>query len=305
MALDVDTTTEEVVADLDLTGRTMVVTGATSGLGLESARVLAGAGATVVLCGRDEAKGVAAVDAVGGDSRFQRLDLSDLDDVREGASALLRSLDRLDVLVNNAGVMACPLGRTAQGHELQFGTNHLGHFLLTARLLPLLLASAPSRIVNLSSQGHLMSGLDLDDPDFERREYDKWVAYGQSKTANILFTRALERRFGGQGVHAYAVHPGGVMTDLGRHLTQEDIDMVQARIRARPADGPSVEMKHVDTGAATQVWAATGDGIPGGGYLADCAVVDERHMGAHALDDEVGERLWQLSEELVGERFPG
>lgn len=302
MAFDVDTTTDEVVAGIDLSGRTAVVTGATSGLGLETARVLASVGARVVLCGRDEAKGARAVGHVGHGATFQALDLADLADVRAGADGLLTTLDRLDVLVNNAGVMACPLGRTADGFERQFGTNHLGHFLLTARLFPLLVASAPARVVNLSSQGHLIAGVDLDDPNYEHREYDKWEAYGQSKTANVLFTRELERRFGDHGLHAYAIHPGMVMTELGRHLDRADVEGITQRARNRPANGPSTTMKQVGTGAATQVWAATADDLPGGSYLADCAVSDQ--LADHATDDETATRLWALSEALVGAAFP-
>ena len=302
MAFDVDTTTDEVVAGLDLDGTTAVVTGATGGLGQETARALASAGAEVVLCGRDDAKGQAAVEEIGGATVYQHLDLADLDAVRAAADELLTRIDRLDVLVNNAGVMACPLGHTADGFELQFGTNHLGHFLWTARLFPLLMASVPARVVNLSSAGHLIGGVDLDDPNFERRDYDKWVAYGQAKTANILFTRELERRFGDHGLHAYAVHPGAVATELARHLDRSDFDAMVERMKNRPKEGPSTELKQVDTGASTQVWAATGKDIPGGSYLADTAVSE--FVAPHATDDAAALSLWELSEQLVGEPFP-
>ena len=302
MGFDVDSTTDEVVAGIDLSGRTVVVTGATSGLGKETARALASVGADVVLCGRDDAKGQAAADEIQGATRYQHLDLADLAGLRTAADELLASIERLDVLVNNAGVMACPLGRTADGFELQFGTNHLGHFLLTARLVPLLMASVPARIVNLSSQGHLIAGVDLADPNYEHRDYDKWEAYGQAKTANVLFTRELERRFGDHGLHAYAVHPGMVMTELGRHLDRSDLERITQKAGNLPSTGPSRRMKQVDTGASTQVWAATADDIPGGAYLADVAVCDQ--LAGHARDDEAAARLWALSEELVGEPFP-
>ena len=301
MGFDVDTTTDQVVAGLDLSGRTVVVTGATSGRGKETARALASAGAAVVVCGRDDAKGAAVVGEIGGATTYQHLDLADLDGTRTGADELLSRIERLDVLVNNAGVMACPLSRTTDGFEMQFGTNHLGHFLLTARLLPLLAASAPSRIVNLSSQGHLIAGVDLDDPNYRHRDYDKWEAYGQAKSANILFTRELERRFGDHGIHAYAVHPGMIITELGRHLDEADIADIAERAAQRPAGGPSTEFKPVEAGAATQVWAATGEAIPGGAYLADAAVCDQ--VAPHAADAETASRLWALSEELVGEAF--
>jgi NAD(P)-dependent dehydrogenase (short-subunit alcohol dehydrogenase family) len=186
---------------------------------------------------------------------------------------------------------------------MQFGCNLLGQFLWTARLLPLLLASAPSRIVNLSSQSHLLSGVDLDDPNYERREYQKWEAYGQAKSANILFTQELERRFGGRGVHAYAVHPGTIATELGRHMVEEDFTFISSRQAERPAGGPKTAFKSVEEGAATQVYAATGDDIPGAAYLADGAVAP--YVADHATDGDVAARLWTLSEELVGEAFPG
>lgn len=302
MGFDVDTTTDEVVAGLDLSDKTIVVTGATSGLGKESARALASAGAQVVLCGRDDTKGRAVVDEIGGATSFQHVDLADLDSVRAAAGELSDRIDRLDVLLNNAGVMACPLARTADGFEMQFGTNHLGHFLLTARLFPLLAGSAPARIVNVSSHGHMIGGVDLEDPNYQRRDYDKWEAYGQAKTANVLFSRELDRRFGDHGLHAYAVHPGMIITELGRHLDEADLADIGERTSKRPAGGPSAEFKPVERGAATQVWAATGADIPGGSYLADAAVCDQ--VAAHATDDEVAARLWALSEDLVGEPFP-
>jgi len=302
MGFDVDTTTDEVVAGLDLAGKTIVVTGATSGLGKESARALASTGAQVVLCGRDDAKGEAVVEEIGGATSFHHLDLADLNSVRTSADELLTRIERLDVLLNNAGVMACPLARTADGFEMQFGTNHLGHFLFTARLFPLLVQSAPSRIVNLSSQGHLIGGVDLEDPNYEHRPYDKWEAYGQAKSANVLFSRELDRRFGDHGVHAYAVHPGMIITELGRHLDEADIADIGERTSQRPAGGPSSEFKPVERGAATQVWAATSEDIPGGSYLADGAVCEQ--VAPHATDNEIAARLWALSEDLVGEPFP-
>jgi NAD(P)-dependent dehydrogenase (short-subunit alcohol dehydrogenase family) len=298
MAFDVDTTTDEVVAGLDLSGQTIVVTGATSGLGLESARVLASVGADVVLTGRDDQKGADAVEAVGHGATFHNIDLADLAAVRRGADELLDRLDRLDVLMNNAGVMACPLLRTADGFEMQFGTNHLGHFLLTARLAAL----APDRVVNLSSHGHMIGGVDLEDPNYEHRAYEKWAAYGQAKTANVLFTRELERRFADQGRHSWAVHPGMIATNLGRHLEASDFEFIGKRTESAPSGGPSREFKPVERGAATQVWAATGEGIPGGSYLADAQVCEQ--VAPHATDDDAARRLWDLSEELVGEAFP-
>lgn len=291
----------------DLSGRTLVVTGANTGIGRATTDELARHGARVVLACRSADKTRAVIDEIRastGNERLEHLplDLADLPSVQQAAATLLERGDPIEVLVANAG-LAGQRGQTAQGFELAFGTNHLGHFLWTARLFPLLVASAPSRVVNLSSQGHLTSGLHLDDPNYEHREYDKWEAYGQAKTANICFTRELERRFGEHGLHAYAVHPGAVMTDLGRHLEKADLEALGKRMAERPPGGPSMAFKQVDTGAATQVWAATGEGIPGGSYLADVRVFDEA-LAPHATDDEVAARLWTLSEELVGEPFP-
>ena len=198
--------------------------------------------------------------------------------------------------------MATPLGRTADGFEMQLGTNHLGHFLLTCLLAPALVAAAPARVVNLSSGGHVISDIDWDDPNFERRAYDKWIAYGQSKTANVLFTVELERRLGTRGVHAFAVHPGMIMTDLGRHLTSEDIAALQTMAKSGPGGGLP-PFKSIPEGAATTVWAATAPELAerGGTYLADCAISSEH--APCALDPAAAKRLWTLSEQLVGETF--
>ena len=211
--------------------------------------------------------------------------------------------DELQLLVNNAGVMYTPFERTAEGFEMQFGTNHLGHFLLTCLLVPALLAGAPSRVVNLSSGGHFGSDIVWDDPNFEQREYDKFAAYGQSKTANILFSVELERRLGDRGVHAYAVHPGMIATELGRYMTRDDMAALQERAKRGPSGGMPPR-KSLEQGAATTVWAATADGLDeqGGTYLADCQVTDQH--APWARDRESAARLWTLSEKLVGQEFP-
>ncbi|MDI2129778.1 SDR family NAD(P)-dependent oxidoreductase [Yinghuangia seranimata] len=301
-----DTTTDEVAAGVDLAGRTAVVTGATSGLGLETARVLALAGAHVVLTARDAAKGEAALDAVreaaGAPVSVEAgvLDLTSLASVREFAVRLLDRRPCVDLLVNNAGVMATPFERTADGFELQFGTNHLGHFLLTNLLAPALLRGAPARVVNLSSAGHTASDIRWDDPNFEHTDYHPWLAYGQSKTANVLFTVELDRRLAGRGVRAYAVHPGMIRTNLGRHMNREAGAELQSKISR--ANMPA--MKSVPAGAATQVWAATAPELAeqGGLYLEDCGISDKH--APWARDAESAARLWTLSEELVGEKFP-
>ncbi len=297
---------EEVVAGLDLRGRTILVTGVSSGLGVETARVLANAGATVVGGVRDIEKAREAL--AGTKIELGRLDLASLASVREFAAWFDARHAALNVLVNNAGIMACPRGRTADGFELQFGTNHLGHFLLTALLVPKLLAGAPSRVVSVSSGGHRIAGVDLDDPNFERGEYSPWVAYGRAKSANALFAVALDRRLRARGVRANSVHPGVIMTALGRHLTAETLK----EMTDRAASAGPMKWKPVSHGAATQVWAAVSpelDGV-GGRYLEDVRIAepmradtDASGVAAHALDPQIAAKLWTLSEKLVGQTF--
>jgi NAD(P)-dependent dehydrogenase (short-subunit alcohol dehydrogenase family) len=315
------TTTEDALAGIDLTGKRALVTGASGGLGLETARALASHGAEVILAARDGAKTEAALRTIREHVPTAKvsgtdLDLASLASVRACAARLLLQYDRLDLLVNNAGVMACPLARTADGFELQFGTNHLGHFLFTGLLVPLLVAGAPARIVNLSSDGHMLSDVHWDDPSFERHDYEKWSSYGQSKTANVLFSVELERRLGAKRVHAWAVHPGMIMTDLGRHLTKEDVAMLQsmAKPRAEKKEGASSGdgggrsggmpgFKTIPQGAATTVWAATAPELEGrgGGYLADCT--EATKPKPWAVDPVAAQRLWAMSEKMVGETF--
>ena len=270
----------------DLNGAVAVVTGSSSGIGEETARALAAAGATVVH-----------------GTRSGGLDLASLAAVDAFADRVLAEHDRIALLINNAGVMATPFERTADGNERQFGTNHLGHFLLTCRLAPALVAGAPARVVNVTSAGHRASDIHWDDPNYERRPYDKWEAYGQSKTATILFTVALERRLGARGVHAYAVHPGMIATKLGRHLDRSDYETLKERATRSPAGGLPA-YKSIEEGAATTLYAATAPELEGRGgvYLADEAVSDEAMP--YALDPDAAERLWALSEELVGRSFP-
>jgi NAD(P)-dependent dehydrogenase (short-subunit alcohol dehydrogenase family) len=310
-----DTTTSEVIEGIDLSGRIAVVTGGSGGLGEESVRALASAGADVTLACRDAAKGEAARGRIlaslgaGAASRVhvEPLDLVRPDSVRDFAKRWIATGRPIHLLLDNAGVMACPLQRTPQGFELQFATNHLGHFLLAGLLAPALRRGAPSRIVNVSSAGHRFSPVVFDDIHFERRPYDKWEAYGQAKTANILHAVGLERRLGASGVHANALHPGGIVTELGRHLTPDDI----AQLRARSSTS-GLKWKSVAAGAATSVWAATAPELEGRGglYLEDCRVAAPKTSpeaaegyAAWALDPEAAEWLWSVSEEMVGERF--
>jgi len=317
------TTTDEVLEGVDLTGQVAVVTGATSGLGLETVRALAAHGASVVLAARDETKlddavGILRKQVPDAEMATQVLDLASLTSIRAGATELLTAHPRIDLLVNNAGVMACPLSRTADGFEMQFGTNHLGHFLLTNLLLPTLLAAPAPRVVCLSSAGHLESPILWDDPNFEMTEYFNWTAYGQSKTANALFALELDRRFAAQGLHAYAVHPGVIMTPLARHMTDADFVWMgeraeqakQAAEAAGGGGGGGMSFKSVEAGAATTVWAATAPGLidHGGAYLADCQVAPPAADGersasavaAWARDPDAAARLWELSADLVG-----
>jgi NAD(P)-dependent dehydrogenase (short-subunit alcohol dehydrogenase family) len=305
MELGFASTTDEVTAGRDLSGKVALVTGASSGLGRETARALAAVGARVILAGRDGDK-LAAValqivqSAPGATVEVGHLDLTSLAQVRQFAREFLETNDRLHLLINNAGVMATPFEHTQDGFELQFGTNHVGHFLLTCLLAPALLCDPPSRIVNLSSGGHMASDIIWDDLNFERQPYDPFIAYGQSKTANILFTVELERRLSGRGVHAYAVHPGLVGTKLGRYMTPEV--MAQLMEKAKQGGGMPTR-KSLEQGAATSVWAATDPGLEavGGSYLADCQVSD--HHAAWAVDPDAAARLWALSEKLVGQQF--
>jgi NAD(P)-dependent dehydrogenase (short-subunit alcohol dehydrogenase family) len=300
-----DTTTDEVLAGVRLDGRTAVVTGASTGLGLETSRALAAAGATVVLAVRSEDKAEASKRQIleqHPDAQLDHalLDLGDLASIRAFGDEVAARHPELHLLINNAGVMFTPFERTKDGFELQLGTNHLGHFVLTARLAPALVKGAPSRIVNLSSGGHGMSDVLWDDPNYETREYDKFESYGQSKTANILFTRELQRRLGPLGVESFAVHPGMIQTELGRHMTREDAQRLGERFAS---SGARPQYKSIPAGAATSVWAATAPELDGkgGAYLADTEISDAD--AAWTRDAEAAARLWDLSERLTGETF--
>jgi NAD(P)-dependent dehydrogenase (short-subunit alcohol dehydrogenase family) len=310
-------TTDEVLAGVDLSGRRVLVTGASAGLGIETARALVAHGANVVGAARDLAKaerataGVrAAADTGSGSFELIELDLASLASVR--ADRLLADGRPFDIVIANAGVMAPPFGRTSDGFETQFGTNHLGHFVLVNRIASLL--KEGGRLVNLSSAGHRFADVNLDDPNFERTAYDPWIGYGRSKTANILFAIEFDRRHRDRGVRACAVHPGGIRTELGRHMTQADEDALVASINAAQAAAglPPFEFKTIPQGAATSVWAAAvakADAV-GGCYCEDCHIAEivegEGIRGGvrpYALDAERAKRLWAKSEELVGESF--
>ncbi|MFK7895941.1 MAG: SDR family NAD(P)-dependent oxidoreductase [Myxococcota bacterium] len=308
-----DTSAEEAAGQIDLSGETIVITGGSAGLGVETARVLAARGAEIVSVVRDAKKGEGAIAQIREsvpDAKIELavLDLSNLPSIRQGADDIAKRFPKIHRLINNAGVMACPLGRTAEGLDTQLGTNHLGHFVLTARLIPQLLAGAPGRIINLSSGGHRMSPLRFEDPFFEKEAYNKWTAYGQAKTANVLFSVALDKRYRDRGIRSFAVHPGAIQTELGRHMGKEDIaDLAAMRPQAEP-----MKFKQIPQGAATTVWAAVSPELDGQGgvYCEDCGVApiidtpgESQGVMSWALDEEAAERLWSLSEEWSGQEF--
>ncbi len=307
-------TTDEVLEGKDLSGMTVFVTGANSGLGQETARAMAAKGAHVVMAGRDQGKldeAVAATFETVPDAKLDTitLDLGSLESIRAATSRARQRFEKIDILINNAGVMATPFEHTSDGFERQFGTNHLGHFAMTAELMPLIERGDAKRIVNLSSRGHHMGPVHFEDPHYQHRAYDPWSSYGQSKTANVLFTVGLEQRFAVLGIHAYAVHPGGIETNLGRHMTQEMRDALMARISSRDT---SFAWKTIPQGAATSCWAATAEALEGKGgvYCEDCHVAeqdDESTSGgvrSYALNPSFADQLWKLSEELTGAKFP-
>ncbi|MEY2429439.1 MAG: hypothetical protein QOJ40_2324 [Verrucomicrobiota bacterium] len=322
-AFGATSTTEEVLAGANLHGKRILVTGVSAGLGVETARSLAAHGAQVVGAARDLTKAKTATDQVrkdaaanGGGFELVELDLASLKSVRTCADALLAKGDSIDVVIANAGVMATPLGHTADGFETQFGTNHLGHFVLVNRIARLIRAGG--RLINLSSSGHRYSNVDLQDPNFERTPYEPFVAYGRSKTANILFAVAFNQRHRERGVRAAAVHPGGILTELGRYVDPSRIQKIVDEINQQlAAEGKApFQWKTVPQGAATSVWAgvvAPADEI-GGRYCENCHVgqivpdhvtisaISEGVRG-YALDPKNAEALWSKSEELVGESF--
>src|SRR5271154_4148995 len=265
-----ESTADEVLEGISLSGKRVLVTGVSAGLGVETARSLVAHGATVVGTARDLTKARTALAQASTPSvELVEMDLASLRSVRKAADDLLAQSKAFDAIVANAGVMACPQGKTQDGFETQFGTNHLGHFVFVNRLVPLLKPGA--RIVSLSSAGHQLSDVNLEDPNFERTPYHAFAAYGRSKTANILYAVALDSRLKGRGVRATAVHPGGIQTELGRHLTPELVEGIMARWRN--SDGEiTLRFKTVPQGSATSVWSgfvAPSEAV-GGHYCEDC-----------------------------------
>ncbi len=304
----------EVLAAIELAGKTAIVTGGYSGIGLETTRALAAKGVTVIVPVRSPEKAAKNLADVQGDVRTAALDLAALASVRSFAASTLGELDRLDLLINNAGIMACPLTRVGPGWESQFGVNHMGHFALTKALLPLLEKTPGARVVALSSTGHKISGIRWDDIQWEESEYNKWAAYGQAKTANALFANALSRRLKASGGLAFSVHPGGIFTPLQRHLPKEEmIALGWLGEDGEPSELAKAGFKSPEQGCSTTLWAATSPGLEGkaGVYCEDCDVAAPteldgpmaRYKGvnAHACDDEGAERLWSVSEDLLAQ----
>ena len=316
-------TTDEVLAGVNLKGKRILVTGVSAGLGVETARALAAHGADVVGAARDLDKAKRATAEVskaaaenGGSLELIELDLASLKSVRGAADKLVADGRTFDVVIANAGVMATPQGKTVDGFETQFGTNHLGHFVFVNRIAGLI--KEGGRLVNLSSSGHRFGDVDLNDLNFETTAYDAFLAYGRSKTANILFAVEFDRRHREHGVRATAVHPGGINTELARHMPEGAIEaFVQQLQEQRAAEGePPFEFKTIPEGAATSVWAgvvAAADEV-GGKYCEDCHVglllPADREVSAistgvrgYALDPATAKALWTKSEELVGESY--
>ena len=309
-----DSTADDFLADRNLTGKRVLITGGVSGLGKALASSFLRKGAELILPVRNWASGdvdkKALFESVGSSSiEWVDLDLSDFDSVRRGADQILQTDKPIDIQINNAGIMACPLTRNEQGYEIQFCTNHLGHFLLTGLLLPLLRKSSNARIISVSSLAHRLSPIVFDDIHFHSRPYDKWQAYAQSKTANALFAVGLQRRYG-PGMDAFAVHPGGVWTRLQRDMNASDfraLGWIDENGEKRSG------FKTPEQGAATAAWAATATELAGKGgcYLENCSISHPADAGnrmsgyaEHIVDASAAELLWTMSEECVDFSYP-
>jgi NAD(P)-dependent dehydrogenase (short-subunit alcohol dehydrogenase family) len=320
LAFGATSTTDDVLQGIDLSGKRILVTGVSAGLGIETARALAAHGAEVVGAARDLAKAEGATEQVragaknGGSLSLVELDLASLESVRASADKLVADGRTFDAVIANAGVMRTPFGHTADGFETQFGTNHLGHFVFANRIASLIRSGG--RLVNVSSSGHRYSDVDLDDPNFEHTPYEPMIAYGRSKTANILFAVEFDRRHKARGIRATALHPGGIKTELDRHMGPGELESLVAQINAQlAANGEQpFKFKTIPQGAATSVWAAVVAPAEevGGRYCENCHVSKvtdglispvSEGVRAYALDPEHAKALWAKSEKMVGERF--
>lgn len=319
-------TSEEVLESIHLTGKRALVTGGASGIGAETVRALASKGAEVLIAARNIEKAeqvkASVVSATGNQNiHLLTLELGSLRRINDTAQDFHKRFDSLDLLVNNAGIMACPFGKTEDGFELQFGSNHIGHFYLTSLLMPALLKTAQPRVVSLTSMAHRMSPVVFDDINYESRAYEKWAAYGQSKTANALFAVGLSSRFSDNGLEAFSVHPGVIATPLGRHLERGEIERItkenqkSSESTNQEADQDQGGIKSVEQGAATSCFAATAPELTGkgGAYLEDChiaeVVADDPSLRGgvrdYAIDAQNAERLWAASDEMIEARLRG
>jgi NAD(P)-dependent dehydrogenase (short-subunit alcohol dehydrogenase family) len=305
------TTALEAIDGIDLSGKHSVVTGCYAGIGIETVRALASAGAAVTMACRDLAKAESVAAELNGSLNTTNieaatLDLGSVSSVRAFVQSYASTHNQLDILINNGAVMACPKSTTSDGFEMQFGVNHIGHFVLTSGLLPLLKAAGSARVVCLSSTGHFISPVVFDDVNFENRDYDPWASYGQSKTACALLAVGIQERHAADGIEAFSVHPGGIMTTLQRHMSDDDI---QSRGWVDAEGNVNERFKTVEQGASTSIVAATSKGLEGKGgcYLEDCAIAEvvtakpefPKGVMSYALDKQAADQLWELSEKMV------
>jgi NAD(P)-dependent dehydrogenase (short-subunit alcohol dehydrogenase family) len=314
------TTTAEVIRGINLKGKTVIVTGGDSGLGLETVKTLSSAGATVIVPARDREMAIQSLKGLSG-VEIEPMELSDPKSVNDFADRFLASGRPLHILVNNAGIMAPPLKRDQRGYESQLSINYLGHFQLTVRLLPALRLAKGARVISVASSGHRFSPFNFEDPNFERRDYNPWLGYGQSKTATILLTVEIDKRYAKDGIRAFSLHPGGILaTGLAKHVSQEELRAAGALgENGKPLIDPAKGLKTVEQGAATAVWCATSLQLEGKGGvycedvdiapLASQASGNEVALGdtvqgngvmSYAIDPESAHRLWELSEKLTG-----
>lgn len=317
------TTAIDVIRSIDLTGQLAIVTGGYAGLGLETARTLASAGARVIVPARDVNRARKMITEIGGGIEVRPMDLTEPVSIDTFAHGIVQSGMPLNILVNSAGIMALPeLARDSRGNEMQFSTNHLGHFQLTLRLWPALLRAHGARVVSVSSLGHRLSDIVWDDVNFERRAYDGWSAYGQSKTANVLFAVELDRRGRDYGVRAFSLHPGGIVTGLSKHMSIEQLkNMGNLDANGNPVIAPERDMKSIPQGAATHVWCAVSPQLNGRGgvFCANSDITGVLEDGMlnpsnqpkeltldampYAIDQVAAQRLWKLSESMLNISF--
>ena len=300
----------EVLSGIDLSGKVALVTGGYSGIGFETVRALTGAGAKVIVPSRDVDRAVTTLDGVIGAEQIGFMDLSDLPSVTRFGEAIAANHPKIDIAIFNAGVMACPLYRTQQGLEWQLGVNHVGHYVLLQTLLPSLRAARGARLVTLSSIAHRMSAVRFDDMNYTDREYDKWQAYGQAKSAQSLMAVELDRREAGNGIRSFSVHPGGIFTPLQRHLGNAEMaEFGWTDTDGRPSPVAEKLFKTTTQGCATSLWAATHSLLDnvGGVYCEDCNVSDvvpdesNAFTGVRqwAIDSETAQRTWTETETLI------